>query len=173
MAPILQTLMVCDTTLWLNSRWSYLMRDPPVSSDHVSLAHFMVFQGKYQEAEPCMKRSLAIRQTLLGPDHPAVAQSLNGWAGVLIEQVMFSLGSGSVRLEVSNALMKWTDTRTALQRDGLRFRCQLNSSFTFYVCRLSTTTRDRCVSEPSLLGRRRWVQIIQILPSISTTGRSC
>ena len=69
------------------------MRDPPVSSDHVSLAYFTVFQGKYQEAGPCVKRSLAIRETIFGPDHPAVAESLNDWAGVLIKQVMFSLGS--------------------------------------------------------------------------------
>jgi len=34
-------------------------------------------QGRYTEAEPLYKRSLAIREKALGLDHPAVAQSLN------------------------------------------------------------------------------------------------
>ncbi len=34
-------------------------------------------QGKYAEAEPLYKRSLAIREKALGPKHPDVATSLN------------------------------------------------------------------------------------------------
>jgi len=34
----------------------------------------------YAEAEPLYKRSLAIREKALGPDHPDVAQSLNNLA---------------------------------------------------------------------------------------------
>ena len=37
-------------------------------------------QGKYAEAEPLYKRSLAIHENAFGPDHPAVAISLNGLA---------------------------------------------------------------------------------------------
>lgn len=47
----------------------------------------MLFQGKYQEAESLNKRSLAMRQKALGPDHPAVAESLNNRAGLLQKQV--------------------------------------------------------------------------------------
>jgi tetratricopeptide (TPR) repeat protein len=36
--------------------------------------------GKYAEAEPLYKRALEIREKALGPDHPDVAQSLNGLA---------------------------------------------------------------------------------------------
>ncbi len=34
-------------------------------------------QGRYADAEPLYKRSLAIREKALGPDHPDVASSLN------------------------------------------------------------------------------------------------
>jgi tetratricopeptide (TPR) repeat protein len=34
-------------------------------------------QGRYAQAEPLFKRSLAIKEKALGPDHPDVATSLN------------------------------------------------------------------------------------------------
>jgi hypothetical protein len=34
-------------------------------------------QSRYADAEPLLKRSLAIREKALGPNHPHVAQSLN------------------------------------------------------------------------------------------------
>jgi len=37
-------------------------------------------QGRYQEAIPIAKRALAIHEKALGPEHPAVAQSLNNLA---------------------------------------------------------------------------------------------
>ncbi|CAN0531556.1 unnamed protein product [Ectocarpus sp. 8 AP-2014] len=40
-------------------------------------------QGKYDDAEQLYERSLAIREKLLGPEHPDVAQSLNNRAGLL------------------------------------------------------------------------------------------
>ncbi len=40
-------------------------------------------QGKYAEAEPLYKRSLAIREKALGPQHPDVAQSLENYAALL------------------------------------------------------------------------------------------
>jgi len=39
-----------------------------------------VTQGKYADAEPLYKRSLAIREKALGPEHPDVAASLNNLA---------------------------------------------------------------------------------------------
>ena len=38
--------------------------------------------GRYGEAEPQIKRSLAIREKVLGSDHPDVARSLNNLADV-------------------------------------------------------------------------------------------
>ena len=38
-------------------------------------------QGRYAEAEPLYKRSLAIREKALGPDHPDVGTALNNLAG--------------------------------------------------------------------------------------------
>ncbi len=39
-------------------------------------------QSKYAEAEPLYKRSLAIREKALGPEHPHVAQSLESFAAL-------------------------------------------------------------------------------------------
>jgi hypothetical protein len=38
--------------------------------------------GRYADAEPLFKRSLAIREKALGPDHPAVALLLNNLAAL-------------------------------------------------------------------------------------------
>ena len=43
-------------------------------------------QGKYEEAEPLYQRSLGIRETKLGKDHPNVASSLNNLAGLYESQ---------------------------------------------------------------------------------------
>ena len=45
-----------------------------------NLAGSIRSQGRYADAEPLFKRSLAIREKALGPDHPDVAQSLNNLA---------------------------------------------------------------------------------------------
>ncbi len=45
-----------------------------------SLALLYKTQGQYGQAEPLCKRSLAIREKALGPDHPNVAESLNNLA---------------------------------------------------------------------------------------------
>lgn len=41
----------------------------------------------YAEAEPLLKRSLAIDEKVLGPDHPDVAQRLKNLAGLRRSQV--------------------------------------------------------------------------------------
>ncbi|CAN0543301.1 unnamed protein product, partial [Laminaria digitata] len=43
-------------------------------------------QGNYAEAGPLYKRSLAIKEKALGPEHPSVATSLNNLAGLLETQ---------------------------------------------------------------------------------------
>ena len=43
-------------------------------------------RGKYAEAEPLFKRSLAIREKALGAEHPDVIQSLNNVAGFYYNQ---------------------------------------------------------------------------------------
>ena len=46
-----------------------------------------IAQGKLEEAAPLYKRSRAIREKVLGPDHPDVAQSLNNEALLLEDMV--------------------------------------------------------------------------------------
>ena len=46
-----------------------------------NLAGLYHAQGKYAAAEPLYNRSLAIREKVLGPQHPDVATSLNNLPG--------------------------------------------------------------------------------------------
>lgn len=63
----------------------------PVVAEHTLLSHSVLerflFQGKFGEAEPLYKRSLAIDEKAYGPDHPEVAEDLANWAVVLYQQV--------------------------------------------------------------------------------------
>ena len=43
-------------------------------------------QGKYDDAEPMYKESLAIRKKVLGEEHPSVATGLNNLAELLKDQ---------------------------------------------------------------------------------------
>jgi hypothetical protein len=49
---------------------------PDVAEALRGLGYDYLDQGRYAEAEPLPKRSLAIREKVLGPDHPDVGQSL-------------------------------------------------------------------------------------------------
>jgi hypothetical protein len=40
-------------------------------------------QGRYAQAEPLFRRSLAIREKALGPEHPEVATNLENYAALL------------------------------------------------------------------------------------------
>ena len=55
-------------------------RSPDVAQSLNNLAQLYHAEGRYTDAEPLYKRSLAIREKTLGPDHPDVAASLNNLA---------------------------------------------------------------------------------------------
>ncbi len=40
--------------------------------------------GKLEQAEPDIKRALAVQQAALGPDHPDLADTLDNYADVLV-----------------------------------------------------------------------------------------
>ncbi len=48
-----------------------------------NLASLYQAQGKYAEAEPLYKLSLAINEKALGPEHPQVARGLENYAALL------------------------------------------------------------------------------------------
>ncbi len=50
-----------------------------------NLALLYKAQGNYAEAEPLYRRSLAIWEKALGPEHPDVVQSLENYAALLRE----------------------------------------------------------------------------------------
>ena len=57
--------------------------DPRLATSLNNLALLYQVQGKYAEAEPLYKRSLAIREKALGLEHPDVARSLENYARLL------------------------------------------------------------------------------------------
>ena len=68
-----------------SGRWRYEKRRsvpiiPMLRRSLNNLASLYRAQGRYADAEPLYKRSLAIREKTLGPDHPDVAVSLNNLA---------------------------------------------------------------------------------------------
>ena len=50
-----------------------------------------MLQGKYDEAEPLYRESMAILKKVFGSEHPDVAQSLNNLAGLLKAQVSIKI----------------------------------------------------------------------------------
>ena len=63
---------------------------PDVAQSLNNLALLYNDQGRYSDAEPLYKRSLAIREKKLGADHPDVARSLNNLAGLYQSQGRYS-----------------------------------------------------------------------------------
>ena len=51
-----------------------------------NLAELYHVQGKYADAEPIYQRSLAIKEKVLGSEHPSVATSLNNLAALYRDQ---------------------------------------------------------------------------------------
>jgi hypothetical protein len=51
--------------------------------DEAWLARFYADQSKYEQAEPLHQRALAIRERVLGPEHPDVALLLENYATLL------------------------------------------------------------------------------------------
>jgi tetratricopeptide (TPR) repeat protein len=60
---------------------------PPVS---IIWRHFTVLKGRYSEAEPLYQQALALRQKLLGDEHPDVATSFNNLAALYESQGRYS-----------------------------------------------------------------------------------
>jgi CHAT domain-containing protein/tetratricopeptide (TPR) repeat protein len=60
--------------------------NPQLATSIYNLAGLYQEQGRYAEAEPLLKRSLAISEKAFGPEHPDVASSLNNLASVYHHQ---------------------------------------------------------------------------------------
>ena len=56
------------------------LEGPHLATSLNNLANLYRAQGRYAEAEPLFRRSLAIWEKTLGPDHPEVATGLNNLA---------------------------------------------------------------------------------------------
>jgi len=58
---------------------------PDVAISLDNLAELYRIRGRYAEAEPLLKRSLAIFEQTFGPEHPNVAAFLKNYAALLRE----------------------------------------------------------------------------------------
>ena len=70
-------------TLGLEEAEKFGPTDPRLAASLNNLAGLYDTQGDYAKAEPLYKRSLAIDEKALGPDHPNVAISLENYAVLL------------------------------------------------------------------------------------------
>lgn len=82
LAGLLVQIAACSATTAVAAHRLMVQATPPST---VRLLIFSnprpVAQGKFAEAEPLCKRSLAIQEMALGPEHPALAALLNNSAG--------------------------------------------------------------------------------------------
>ena len=81
-----------------SARWRYEKKRsvPIIPMSRVSLNNLAALyeaQGRYADAEPLYKRSLAICEKALGPDHPDVAMSLNNLAVLYASKVAMPMPS--------------------------------------------------------------------------------
>jgi tetratricopeptide (TPR) repeat protein len=61
-----------------------------LDSHYINWRGFTESQGRYADAEPLYKRTLAIEEKSLGPEHPAVANTLTTLTSLYIEQGRYS-----------------------------------------------------------------------------------
>jgi len=73
------------------------MEHPSVSTSLNNLARLYHSLGDYTKAEPLYKRSLAIREKVLGPEHPSVSTSLNNLAELYAASDDFSRAHNLVK----------------------------------------------------------------------------
>ena len=76
----------CTSDRWRYGRKRSVPIIPMLRRSLNNLAALYDKQGRYADAEPLYKRSLAIQEKALGPDHPDVATSLNNLAVLYQEQ---------------------------------------------------------------------------------------
>ena len=70
----------CSSARWRSTRKRRVRSIPRSRRLLNNLGQVEKVEGHFAEAEPLIKRSLAIREKVLGPDHPDVARSLNNLA---------------------------------------------------------------------------------------------
>jgi tetratricopeptide (TPR) repeat protein len=90
-----------------------------------NLAELYAAQGRYAEAEPLLKRSLAMDEAALGRDHPSVATGLNNLAGLYVAQGRYDDAEPLYRRSLAIR-------EKALGREHLDVAASLNNMATLY-----------------------------------------
>ncbi|CAN0535323.1 unnamed protein product, partial [Laminaria digitata] len=90
-------------------------------------------QGNYAEAGPLYKRSLAIDEKALGPEHPNVATSLNNLAGLFETQGNYAeagpLYKRSLAIDEKALGPEHPSVARSLNNLAVLFRAQVRTSF--------------------------------------------
>ena len=93
---------------------------PDVATALNNLAELYREQGRYAEAAPLYKRSLAIYEKGLGPDHPACrSRPLNNLAQLYLEQGRYAEAEPLYK-RASRDLGKGARARSSPSRDGAK-----------------------------------------------------
>jgi CHAT domain-containing protein/Tfp pilus assembly protein PilF len=74
----------------LKEAQAFVESDPRLTGTLNNLAELYREQGRYEGAELLFRRSLEIREKVLGPDHPEVALALHNLAGLYLKQGRYS-----------------------------------------------------------------------------------
>ena len=69
---------------WRSMRRRWARTTPTTATILNDLASLYAAQGRHAEAEPLFRRALAIREKVLGPDHPYVATTLGNLGGLYL-----------------------------------------------------------------------------------------
>ncbi|MGH8521729.1 MAG: tetratricopeptide repeat protein, partial [Gammaproteobacteria bacterium] len=86
-----------DWVYFLRADTPETLRHPEVATDLNNLAQLLQDTHRLEEAEPLMRRALAILEKILGAEHPSVATALNNLATLL---------QNTYRLEEAEPLMR-------------------------------------------------------------------
>lgn len=104
----------------------------------------ITFQGMYSEAEPLYERPLAVREKVLGPEHPDVATTLDN------RVVLLSFCPSAIFVRLPHSFLTFTPRRRA-----------------------NLSKPVRCMNTPSLSSRKPEGLITLTSPGRSTIWRGC
>ena len=131
-----------------------------------SLAVLYQSQGRYAEAEPLFKRSLAIREKALGPDHPDVGTSLNNLAVLYQSQGRYADAEPLLKRSLAIA-------EKALGPDHPDVGTSLNNLAGLYQSQGRYADAEPLLSAASPSPRRRSDPTTPMWARRSTTWRGC
>ena len=136
--------------------------EPKATQMMNELATWFSDRAEYTEAEPLLRRALAIQEKALGPDHPDVASGLNNLAVLHYAQGQYEKAAALYERAL-------TIRERALGPDHPDVGTSLNDLAALYYAQASTRKPRRSLSGPLRFGNRRLVPSTPTWLRASTT----